>query len=471
MAPRKPRKVKTPKFTLKRSVSGVISEALEEDVPVNYWIVGSREGGDGWFEADAIAGAGKVVYVSSSGDLAPLKEELVKVSTHGLDSETGQNIWTRPDATDYEKKFGMEPWMPTSQMLMAQYGTREFQMIMEPRILPEFKCFLESKKWMKLLQNSCFDFKFCLGKHGVHLVNLADTMLREQELTAGLNGLKVGIMELARRYPPHRIIRKDVRDQFVTFKIGEQRFSKDMCVYGARDIVLLFDIYDGQEPRIQQWKLGPINELENLTVMCTAEMEYGGVPMVGSVLTLAMTYFDERDEYLQREIMSVVGDSLAEKEGHIFGLFGKEAFEFQVSSAPARLQMFRDELGFDINDVQRETMAGIPHAAGALIAEWTAVDKYRCTYGDAMVQRISPFDGRYHPRFSQLGMGDMAKVEGKDNAATGRYSSNFQQLPQPVYRFSVVKDLGERNMAETIYADAIHQARQKHGIYSFSASA
>src|ERR1035441_392326 len=104
MAPRKSRKVKTPKFTLKRSVSGVISEALEEDVPVNYWIVGSREWVDGWFEPDAIAGAGKVVYVSSSGDLAPLKEELVKVSTHGLDSETGQNIWTRPDATDYRSK-------------------------------------------------------------------------------------------------------------------------------------------------------------------------------------------------------------------------------------------------------------------------------------------------------------------------------------------------------------------------------
>src|ERR1019366_4572299 len=135
------------------------------------------------------------------------------------------------------------------------------------------------------------------------------------------------------------------------------------------------------------------------------------------------------------------------------------------------LQMFRDELGFDINDVQRETMAGILHAAGALIAEWTAVDKYRGTYGVAMVNRISPLTGRYYPRFSQLGLGDMATADGKENASTGRFTSNFQQLPQPVYRYSVVKDLGERNMAETIYADAIHQARQVHGIYSLPASA
>src|ERR1035441_2350284 len=108
MAPRKPKKAKTPKFTLKRSVSGVISEALEEIVPVNYWIVGSREWIDGWFEPDAIAGASKIVVVSSSGDLAPLKEELAKVPTHGLDSETGQNIWTRPDARSEERRVGEE---------------------------------------------------------------------------------------------------------------------------------------------------------------------------------------------------------------------------------------------------------------------------------------------------------------------------------------------------------------------------
>jgi hypothetical protein len=467
MAPRKPAKVKIPKWTLKKSVGGVVSTAIEEDVPVNYWIVGSREWVDSWFEPDALAAASKIVYVSSSGDLSAIKDELAKVPNHGLDSETGQDIWTRPDATEYEKKFGMEPWMPTSQMLMAQYGTREFQLILEPRLVPEFRCFLESEKWKKLLQNACFDFKFFLGKLGVHLVNLYDTMLTEQQLTAGLNGLKVGLMELARRYKPYRIIRKDVRDLFVTFKIGVDRFTKDMCVYGARDVVLLFDIHDGQIPKIKQWKLDPINDLENLTVMCTAEMEYIGVPMAGEVLTLGMTYFDERDEYLQKGIISLVGDTLAEKEDYIFGLFGKESFEFNVSSAPARLQMFREELGFDINDVQRETMAGISHQAGVLIAEWTGVDKYRGTYGDAMVQRISPIDGRYHPRFSQLGMGDMAGANKDGNANTGRYSSNFQQLPQPVYRFAKVNDLGECGMVETMFAEAIHLARQERGIPSY----
>jgi hypothetical protein len=37
--------------------------------------------------------------------------------------------------------------------------------------------------------------------------------LAEQLLTAGRNGLKVGLLDLARRYSPYRIIRKDVRHE------------------------------------------------------------------------------------------------------------------------------------------------------------------------------------------------------------------------------------------------------------------
>lgn len=469
MVPRKPKKVASPKFTLKKSVSGVVSVAIEEIVPVEYRIVGSREWIDGWFEPDAIAGAKQVVYVSSAGDMSFLKEALAKRPVHGLDSETGQDIWTRSEdnpATEYEKRFGMEPWMPTSQMLMAQYGTEDLCLIVEPRLMEEFRCFLESEKWQKILQNANFDFKFFMGKLDIHLVNIFDTMLKEQLISAGLNGYKVGLMELARRYPPHRIIRKDVRDLFVTFKIGQQKFTKEMCIYGGRDIVMLFPIRDGQMLKLKQWKLEAVAELEDLTVMCTAEMEYYGVPMNGDRLTLAMTYYDERYNTLLKQIVASVGDSLEAKGNHIFGLFGKEAFEFNAASGPERLKMFRDVLGFNIADVQRETMAGISHEAGKLIAEWTGIDKYRSTYGDSMVQRISPIDSRYHPRFSQLGMGDMATAGKKDAAATGRYSSNFQQLPQPVHRFTKVLDLGEVSMVNALFGDKIHVARAARGLHS-----
>ena len=463
-APRikKPRKSKS--YAPRRAqVSGVHSVAIEEEVPVPYWVVGSSDWIDNWFDLDALP-EGRVLRVSSSGDLGQIKEELSKEPIHTLDTETGQDVNTRADASEFDKVWGMEPWMPTSQVLMAQYGTARRPLILEPRLLGELRCFLESDQFLKILQNSVFDFKFLLKKHAVHLVRIYDTMLAEQVLTAGRPGLKVTLLDLARRYAPYRIIRKDVRDEFVTFKIGIQKFSKEMTDYSGRDIVLPPDIMAGQVPELRKWKLEDVAKAEFECVPCTAEMELFGVHLDGDILELALTAYREDDIELREKIMAAVGSSLADA-GHSMGLFGQEGFSFDLKSIPERLRIFRDLLGFDMEDATRESMLNIPHEAAQDIAKWTAVDKVLTTYGDGLIKKISPYDGRFHPRFSQLGLGDQEARSGKKtNIATGRYSSNFQQLPKPIERFAKVADLGEQGMINATFEAQIAQIRQQRGL-------
>jgi hypothetical protein len=60
-----------------------------------------------------------------------------------------------------------------------------------------------------------------------------------------------------------------------------------------------------------------------------------------------------------------------------------------------------------------------------------------------MLQKINPFTGMWHPRFAQMGSGEMEAASGRDNTtttATGRYVSDAQQFPRKAERYAREKD-------------------------------
>ena len=185
------------------------STLYEETIPINFKVVGSREWLNGWIAPNAIP-KDRVVRVSYPGDLAPIKEDFENSPVHGFDTEGGGK----------NPGDGLDPLSPNSMTILAQYGTPNMIYLMEPKLLLEFKPWLQSEKHLLLGQNLKYDFEFILSKYGFPLVNMYDTMLAEQMLTAGKLGVNVGLSDLMRKYPPHYITNKSIRSQFINFKLG-----------------------------------------------------------------------------------------------------------------------------------------------------------------------------------------------------------------------------------------------------------
>jgi DNA polymerase I-like protein with 3'-5' exonuclease and polymerase domains len=207
---------------------------IESDIPVNFKVVGRREWLDKALAPDAITPEQRI-EIQNSGDLQPIKDWLNKQPAQGLDTIT----------TGKDKKDSLDPVSSTAKLVLVQYGTQEIIYLIEPALLLEFKELLQSDEHWKIGQNLKRDYEFILKKLGFPLVNMYDSMLAEQVLTAGLEGVAVSLKDLARRYPPQYIITKSVHEDFVNFS-EDDKLTKEMLCYAARDVYLLFPAYSAE---------------------------------------------------------------------------------------------------------------------------------------------------------------------------------------------------------------------------------
>jgi hypothetical protein len=206
----------------RKRLDNVVSFPLEHQIPVQYTIVGRPAWQRLAIPAEA-ARPDKRLLVHSPADLDPFFDFCHAERLLSCDSET-----SGPSQED-----GLDPVSPTSQIVLFQLGTEEHVYLLEPDLLgwdPRFKTLLEGTHNLFLLQNAVHDFKFLLTKYGIHLVRIYCAMLAEQVLTAGKEGVKVGLAELTRKYPPYRYIRKTARDEFVRHS---GTFTRSQLYYGG----------------------------------------------------------------------------------------------------------------------------------------------------------------------------------------------------------------------------------------------
>lgn len=401
----------------------IVSTPLEEFIPVKYAVIGRAEWIQQYWNQDALDAASRVVTVSESSQLHRVKEWMDKHNRHFTDTET----------TGADKRSGLDPWHPESKLLMLQIGNKDLVFIIDPDLIPEFKEHLESLDILHVLQNGVFDWKYIYAKYKVHINNIFDTMLAEQLLTSGRAGMPVNLMAIARRRPPHRIITKLTRQEFIHFA---GRFTKEMVYYAARDVVLLPDIVDDQMAELEKWKMQVVAKDEFNLVPVTGSMELGGVPFSTKVLRLALVYWEKRQASLEAQILASYDTRMTAK-GIAPGTFAELGLrhEFDVGSNAQKLEALR-ELGLSIDDVKRSTLEELDDPIAQLLGEYSACVKINSTYGENMINRINPITKRLSVEFNQLGHGDIEAKAGKATTiATGRYSSDFQQLPKAMNRY------------------------------------
>jgi DNA polymerase-1 len=410
-----------------------VATALEDHVPVNYKVIGTADWFASRFEPDAVDEADKIV-ISNGSDLAPHKEWISRQKAIGADTETTGRI------VKGNKGYSMNPVNEGTRLVLLQLGTEERTYLIDPDLVEEFREPLESTKILKILQNALYDFKWLMTKKNVHMTRIYDTMLAEQVRTAGLMGVKVGLADMARKYDPYYLISKAVRGLFV--ELNEGKMSRPMVYYAARDIPLMFPIFRAQLKDLKANGLESTAQLEFDCIPCTAEMELGGVFLKTAPLDLLIQYWQDKQEAMGNQILAMYSEELKNRGIGSSSLIPDLDEAFDLGSAAQKLVALR-ALGFELDDTKRETLMELDHPIAKLLGEYSNVTKMTSTYGDNMRQKINEFTGMWHPRFAQMGSGEMEAASGRDNTtttATGRYVSDAQQFPRKTERYANEKD-------------------------------
>jgi DNA polymerase I-like protein with 3'-5' exonuclease and polymerase domains len=372
---------------------------LETYIPINYKVVGRRP----WLDEAIAPGAltaEQRIEVHSSTDLQPIKDRFDTQKYHGFDVETGGE----------NQGDGLDPSSPTPKILLAQYGTYDQDggntvvYLLEPGLLPEFKEQLQSKVRLLIGQNIRHEFKFILKKYNFPLIGMFDTMLAEQLLTAGLPGVRVNLEELACKYPPHYLISKDVRNEFINFRDGD-KLTKEMLYYAARDVVLLFPVFEGQWPKLMEHKLVDVAQTEFDLIAVTADMELTGINLDEQTLLLTKSFYQGRQDEIKKRVTELYNRQLRKKglrKQHT--VIPPEDVEdhFDLDSGLQKLNALR-ALGYDVENVQRETLENLDTELTGLLGEYSFCRKMTTTYCQSLLDKRSQWTGRFHPEFHQMG--------------------------------------------------------------------
>jgi len=256
-------------------------------------------------------------------------------------------------------------------------------------------------------------------------------------------GIRVGLADIVRKYDPFYLISKAVRSKFV--ELNDGKMDRSMVYYSGRDIVLMFPVFRAQVVDLTKKDLKNTAQLEFDCIPCTAEMELGGVYLRTDKLELLIRFWLEKQAEMEEEILALYSAEMkAAGKGSNF-LIPELAEVFDLQSGAQKLEALR-MLGFELDDVKRDTLMAINHPIAQLLGKYSNVTKMTSTYGENMRNKINEFTGMWHPRFAQMGSGEMEAVSGRDNTtttATGRYVSDAQQFPRKTERYAVEKDLGQ----------------------------
>lgn len=298
--------------------------------------------------------------------------------------------------------------------------------------------------------NIVFDYKWLYWHTGIEMPNMTDIMVNEQILTAGKfiptmgkNG-QFSLAAIALRRLNIQLD-KDARLEFIDYT-GDEPLSEQAFIYAGEDTKILKSIYDQQYAEIVEHGLIPTFQLECALLPVTATMELQGVKIdVESLRKL--------EAPIERYIATcyrILQDLIIAHGGADRIVFGKKYHAVNVSSKDQMLRAF-NLLGIDVDSLSAKTLLkwdlradkvslrvledllrddegdigdAIEHFGGydnpflRAYAFYTGAEKILGTYVLGLQEKIQS-DGKFYPWFRQCGA-----------RATGRYSSNAQQIPK-----------------------------------------
>jgi len=282
---------------------------------------------------------------------------------------------------------------------------------------------------LKVGQNLKYDMRV-LGRYGLTLSPIDDTMLLSYVLEGGLHGH--GMDELAKLHLNHNCIPyKEIagsgRSQ-ITFDRVPLDKARD---YAAEDADVTFRLWRLLKPRLPLERVATVYEtMERPLVPVLLDMEWAGIKVDREHLRRLSNDFAQRIGTLEQEIHQLAGRP------------------FTIGSPKQLGEVLFDELGLDGGGRKGksgaystgadilEMLAAQGHELPRKVLDWRQLTKLKSTYTDALQQQINKETGRVHTCFSQA------------VASTGRLSSNDPNLQNIPIRTEEGRKIREAFVAE-----------------------
>lgn len=342
----------------------------------------------------------KYDVITTNEDLLKVLPEIERAPIVGLDTEGSK----------------LDPL--TTKLLLLQIATKDKSYVFDcSKVdISQLKTVLEAQRPLKIIQNAKFDYSVLKVQAGLTLGNLFDTMLAERIITCGISR-EMSLKTLAEKYLGMKID-KTIREDFYQpgSPVLKGVFTQKQLEYAARDAWILIKIFEKQYKQLNEENLINTAKLEFAVVPAVAEMELKGSLIDTKKWRSHIANLGKKRDLIKKEIQ---GDIRHLSTYAQVDLFGNESDTVNLDSPLQLLQVFK-KLGEEMPNTAEATLKKTTHPLAKKILEYRAYEKMITSFGETILEKINPVDGRLHPDFLQLG------------ADTGRFACNnpnLQQIP------------------------------------------
>lgn len=343
---------------------------------------------------------------------------------------------------------GVDPYL--SRVLLLQVGDENHQYVFDVFQLQrldidfkEIKQLLENPLLTKIGHNLLFDYKMLKVNLNIELEHIFDTMIAEYLLTKGAKLQGFGLADVLDKYGIEKNLSKEERKTFLTHLPGTD-FTVEQIKYAGKDVENLIPLARQLHKLLIRDGMEELMELENNTVLVTADMELAGICLdkaeweeLASQAAIKRNEAKEKLlEYLPEDFdpINLLPPKQKEKiqkkqdKQESLALDIKATIEINFSS-PIQVAGFLTAItGKEPPDTNEKTLYKVyTKSDGSLepvvkaLLDYREADKLATTYGMSFYdENIHPITGRIHSNFIQLG------------ADSGRFASrnpNMQNLP------------------------------------------
>jgi DNA polymerase-1 len=320
---------------------------------------------------------------------------------------------------------GLDPYCKDE--LLFQIGNSEKCFVIDTFIggldLTPIKEIMEDVRYIKVLHNAKYDYKWLLVKYGIRMKNMHCTMIAERLLTVGKTGVPpmTSLAYVVNKYLGIEMSKK-ARSGFIDRDPILNPITAAEYLYSAKDVVLLPDIYYQQALQRDIEELVGVFNLEMRAIRPFAEMELAGCTLDVPRWKTTIEKAEKVQKELQREIFSCFSTVITQT--NLFGLppFNLGSPQQLLSNLNKLGAALPKKKGFKVTDTKEETLSKNKdkHVVFELLVRLRGYQKIVTSYGDSILSKINEKTGRLHANFNQV------------RAETGRCSSskpNLQQVP------------------------------------------
>lgn len=331
---------------------------------------------------------------------------------------------------DSENSGGLDVLIPGVTLLLLQLEINGKAYLIDARKvdIELFRGLLESKRWIKVIQNANYDYKLLKHLRGIPIRGLYCTQVAEALLLSGISSkAPVSLAKLVKKYHQEEMD-KDTRLTFAEHPYDEP-FTEEQLQYAAGDVLVMPYIRSSQQRYLNQYKLNPIAELEFALIEPVAEMELTGIMLDTEKWRKSLDITKRKLFEISTELRQVLPDPPApepkppriKKDGTPYANTAtpKPPPVLNIDSWQQLVNSF-NEIGVDLNYFNTLTKKGptnnatikfalVAHSsdpvkAGALrnLLAYRDLNQVQKTFGDNLLEHVRD-DGRIHAQFHPNG--------------------------------------------------------------------